>query len=341
MRVAIAHHDRLVRQALRRALSRTEFEIAWQVDDFEPLERRSSEEPPELLLAELDLLGPRAERLPALLANGCAIIVLASASAVGAGFEALGLGALALLAPPTLDENGELHGAARFVDRLQRFASLARANQTNTAVTATATATQIPDGLPPLIALGASTGGPLALATILGSLSVECPAAVLVVQHIESDFVGGFAQWLGTRCALPVSVAKRGTTPRAGHVYVAASTHHLVLLPSHQFGGLMPQPGDVHVPSVDALFRSLAQNAPPGIAALLTGMGADGVEGLLVLRQSGWHTLAQDQASSVVYGMPRAAAARGAVVRTLPLERIGAELMTALSMSATARGRKK
>lgn len=332
MKIASAHRDRLVREALRRALARTEFELAWQVDDRAQLERRLIRDTPDLLLAELHLLGPKAERLPALLASGCAIVVLASAGAVGDGYEALGLGALALLAPPSLDEDGGLHGALRFADRLQRFASLAR---DNTATSAPPVATAR-NRLPPLIALGASTGGPLALATVLGDLAPDCPAAVLVVQHIEDDFVGGFAQWLGTRSRLPVSIAERGMTPRAGHVYVAPSTHHLVLLPSHQFGGLMPQPSDVHVPSVDALFRSLAQNAPPGIAVLLTGMGADGVEGLLALRQSGWHTLAQDQSSSVVYGMPRAAVARGAVVQSLPLSRIAPALMTALTRGPRA-----
>ena len=93
----------------------------------------------------------------------------------------------------------------------------------------------------------------------------------------------------------------------------------------------MPQATDVHVPSVDALFHSLAQNSPPGVGALLTGMGADGVEGLLALRAHGWHTIAQDENSSVVYGMPRAAVERGAAIQTVPLARMGPALVAGLA----------
>ena len=327
MKVASAHRDRLVREALRRALVRTEFGILWQVEDRAALERRMRREKPDLLLVELDLLGNEAERLPGLLKSGCAVIVLASANDAGIGYEALGLGALALVEPPALDDDGEVHGTARFIERLRRLASLTR----DDAPSAALPLTPARGGLPPLIALGASTGGPLALASVLGSLPLDCPAAVIVVQHIEDDFVRGFANWLGTRSRLPVNLAERGVTPSAGQIYVAGSSHHLVLMPSHQFGGLMPQATDVHVPSVDALFHSLAQNSPPGVAALLTGMGADGVEGLLALRAHGWHTIAQDETSSVVYGMPRAAVERGAVVQTVPLARMGPALVAGLA----------
>ena len=93
----------------------------------------------------------------------------------------------------------------------------------------------------------------------------------------------------------------------------------------------MPQATDVHVPSVDELFRSLAQNSPPGVAALLTGMGSDGVEGLMSLRARGWHTIAQDELSAVVYGMPRAAVEQGAVIQTVPLSRMGPALVEGLA----------
>lgn len=319
MRIAVGHADRLVREALRRSLAGSAFELAWQAGDGAELERRARRDPTPLVLTELALLGERARRLETLRALGSAVIVLSPARAVASAYEAMGRGALALVEPPNLDEQGELHGQQRLLRRLERLAGLVD----RPAAAVEAPSPRPSDRDPPLVALGASTGGPLALATVLGALPADLNAAVLIVQHIEGEFTGGLASWLGTFTRLPVALAERGDSPRAGRVYVAGPGGHCVLLPSRQFGTLVAQRGDLHVPSVDALFRSLAQNAAPGIAALLTGMGSDGVDGLAELHRSGWHTIAQDEGSSVVWGMPRAAVERGAAQQVLALDAVG------------------
>ena len=327
MKLAIAHPDRLVREALRRTLLRSDHELMWLASDRAEMERECRRQPPALLLAQLELLGRKAEHLPRLIEAGIAVIALASSQAAGDGYEALGLGALDLIEPPRLDDNGELIGAQRTLTRIQRLGSLVGA------ASAPAAAAPVPASSrhPPIIALGASTGGPLALAKVLASLPADLAAAVLIVQHIESEFTTGLAEWLGSQGRLPVCVAERGDTPRAGRVYVAGSGGHLVLLPSLQFSRQPARASELHVPSVDALFTSLAQHAAPGAAALLTGMGSDGVAGLGEMRRRGWHTLAQDEPSSVVYGMPRAAMESGAAMQALDLAAIGPALVRLVS----------
>jgi two-component system response regulator WspF len=327
MKLATAHSDRLVREALRRTLARSDHELMWQAADRSSLERECRRTPPALLLVELDLLGPKAEQLPALLAQGVSVIALASSQAAGDGYEALGLGALGLIEPPRLDDSGELIGGQRTLARIQRLASLVGgAPSAMPAGPAPTGSRQVP-----LLALGASTGGPLALARVLASLPADLEAAVLIVQHIESEFTSGLAEWLGSQSTLPVAVAERGDSPRAGRVYLAGSGGHLVLLPSSQFGRQPARASELHVPSVDALFNSLALHAAPGAAALLTGMGSDGVMGLGELRRRGWQTFAQDERSSVVYGMPRAAVEAGAAMHSLDLAAIGPAMVRHLA----------
>jgi two-component system chemotaxis response regulator CheB len=136
-------------------------------------------------------------------------------------------------------------------------------------------------------------------------------------------FIEGYAAWLGDVCRLPACLARDGETPRAGAVYVAPSGNHLIVAK-----GVMRLVADAsgrgHVPSADMLFRSMAAaSGSRAIGVLLTGMGNDGAAGLLAMRRAGAHTIAQDRATSAVYGMPGAAAALGAASEELPIEAIG------------------
>ena len=145
----------------------------------------------------------------------------------------------------------------------------------------------------------------------------------------ESDnpprpFAAGFAAWLQSRTGLPTTSAVEGMPLVAGHVYVAKSNDHLIVRPDRTLA-YTPEPKNyVYRPSVDVLFESLVSSWPRvGVAVLLTGMGSDGARGLAMLRQNGWHTIAQDQSTSVVYGMPKAAAEMKAATHILPLREIG------------------
>jgi two-component system, chemotaxis family, response regulator WspF len=179
----------------------------------------------------------------------------------------------------------------------------------------------------PLVAIGASTGGPPALAAILAQWPTDFPAAVVIVQHIDVEFAPQLAHWLGARSKVKVRLAIAGERPQPGTVLIAGTNDHLVMTPDRSLR-YTPEPADnPYRPSVDALFNSLAAHWPaPGIAALLTGIGRDGAVGLLRLRKAGWHTLAQDEASSVIYGMPKAAVELGGAAAIVPLDEMAQQI---------------
>ena len=179
------------------------------------------------------------------------------------------------------------------------------------------------------LALGASTGGPAALRDLLAELPGPLLLRVLIVQHIADGFTLGFADWLASSLGLDVRLALDGEQPQPGSVLVAPAGAHLRV---DADGRRLALDGDAaspreHRPSVDELFLSLAAAAPhETVAALLTGMGTDGAEGLSALRRAGAFCLAQDEASSVVFGMPRAALAMDAAELTLPPRALGLEI---------------
>lgn len=189
-----------------------------------------------------------------------------------------------------------------------------------------------PVGRVPVVAIGASTGGPQALATVLSGLPREAPFATLIVQHMEAAFLPGLAAWLTDRVGRPIELAMPGHAPSPGDVLIAGRPQQLIVVGRGTLCYTSGDPDAVHRPSVDALFESLSDSlVEPGAAALLTGMGRDGARGLLRLRQRGWNTIAQDQASSVVWGMPGAAVELQAASRVLPLPLIGPALAAAMN----------
>lgn len=332
MRVAAAHPERVVREALRRALqSKLRTELLWIAATESETQQQCQRMPPDLLLLDVALSGPRAMLVKTLVeAETCAVLMLADDpdKAVANVYEALGHGALAVAYPPSVTIDGELSGASQLFARIDRFSALVR-RQASTPETGAVTGAGLFGGrleLGKIFAIGASTGGPSALANVLSDLPKPLQIPVLMVQHIEAEFIEGLAQWLSKQTGCDVVLAKRGDVPRAGKVYLADGNGHLVYLPSGQLTYLSGNSTDLHVPSVDMLFNSLAENAGIGAAALLTGMGADGAAGLLKLRQRGWFTIAQDESSSAVFGMPRAAIQLGAASRIVSLSEIGSTL---------------
>ncbi|HEX8906955.1 MAG TPA: chemotaxis protein CheB [Longimicrobiaceae bacterium] len=171
---------------------------------------------------------------------------------------------------------------------------------------------------PPLVAVAASAGGIPALCELLHALPATFPGAVLVVLHLEPHRVSRLAHVLGRSSSLPVSQAANGQRPEAGHVYVAAPDHHLVVEPDGRLG-LTDTPPEHHTrPSADPLFASLAAHSGArAVAVVLSGMGMDGSRGVELVARGGGTVLAQDAATAEHYGMPRAAIATGGVTHVL------------------------
>jgi chemotaxis response regulator CheB len=182
----------------------------------------------------------------------------------------------------------------------------------------------------PVVGIAASTGGPQALARVLGDLG-GLEAAVLVVQHIHEDFVEGLVTLMRRASALPVELADATRPLREGVVHVAPANRHLRLGP-HRRAAFTLEPESLHRPSADVLFHSLAEHAGGlGVGVVLTGMGDDGAAGLLALRRAGGVTIGQDEASCAVYGMPRAAQLAGALTHVTPLDAVGAAVRRAVA----------
>jgi chemotaxis response regulator CheB len=172
---------------------------------------------------------------------------------------------------------------------------------------------------------------------VLRGLGVGVPVPVVVVQHIEPSYIPSLGEQLARDGGIPVDLSSRTLVAAPGRVLLAATSEHLVHVGDGRFAHARPTPTDIHHPSVEALFSSLAAGPATGAAALLTGMGRDGAAGLLALRHAGWFTAAQDEASCVVHGMPKAAVALGAARSVLPLREIGAELRRQIAARGSER----
>lgn len=181
-----------------------------------------------------------------------------------------------------------------------------------------------------IIAIGASTGGTEAIRVLLESLPVECPG-IIIVQHMPEKFTRSFSERLNDLCAVTVREAVDGDNLLRGQVLIAPGNHHMILKRSGHKYYVSIVDGDLvnrHRPSVDVLFRSVANyGGTNAVGVLLTGMGDDGAAGLLEMKNAGAFTIAQDEATCVVYGMPKSAIALGGVSAVLPLQDIAGEMI--------------
>lgn len=330
MRIGIVNDLLLAREALRRAVvSVSGYSVAWIAEDGGAAVRQARLDRPDVIL--MDLVMPVMDGVEAtrrIMAETPCPILLVTAS-LGGNFQlvlqALGHGGLDSVTTPTLLPDGRVADASELLSRLARLDRASSAwNYHAPRINAVS-----PPRETPLLALGASTGGPDALGRILGALPAAFPWPVVVIQHISAEFAPNLVLWLQSRCPFPVEVAREGATPTPGTVSIAATDDHLVLRAGGRFAHV-PEPIDYPFrPSIDEFFMSLTTHwTRPGVAVLLTGMRNDGARGLLALRKAGWLTVAQDQASCIVYGMPKAAADLDAAERILPLGQIAGAILT-------------
>ena len=321
-------------EVLRRILTLSpKYKVIWTAKNGREAIDLCAKERPDLIL--MDLMMPVMDGVEAtrrIMQNyPCPILVVSAHNDESSKiFEAMGAGALDATPLPNFGI-GQAPGAqGQFLAKIDSLAQLYGSEMVKKNVPTARRASASDD---PLIVIGASAGGPAALATILKNLPADFRAPILVVQHVSEEFVGGLVDWLHSQSPLTVRIAREGDQPAAGEVLVAGSSNHLVFI-SPDAVGYTPQPTDcIHKPSIDVLFKSVAQNwEGPATGILLTGMGRDGAAGLKMMRNKGWLTIAQDQATSVVYGMPKAAVTLEAASEILPLEKIAPRLKKILQM---------
>lgn len=338
LRVLVIDDSAVVRQVVTALLEASGgFEVRVAADPLIARERIRAHRPDVLLL---DLEMPRMDGLTFLAecmeSAPIPTVVCSSLGARGTqeAMRALELGALAVLEKPRVGARAFLEESALALTQALREAAQVTVRPRRRPLPSPDAAPPPPRAMarpPPsspagaVIALGASTGGTEAILEVLRGLDGASPG-VVVVQHMPEKFTEAFARRLDALCPLEVREAKDGDRLTAGVALIAPGNRHLTLRqlgPAYAVSVSHGLPVSGHRPSVDVLFRSVAQTAGPGaVAALLTGMGVDGAAGMRALNDAGARCLAQDEASSVVFGMPRAAIELGAVHRVLPLSRI-------------------
>jgi two-component system chemotaxis response regulator CheB len=191
---------------------------------------------------------------------------------------------------------------------------------------------------PAILAIGSSTGGPAALSVMFKGLPKTLPVPVVVVQHISKGFTRGLVDWLQTECALPIKIAQQDERIFPGEIYFAPDNQHLVLHRRGLLGLTQSAPVSFVRPSVTVLFESVAKHySNQAIAVILTGMGDDGATGIRTIRDAGGTTLGQDEASCVVYGMPKAAAELGGLSHVVPLPDIASRVVALCQRETPAR----
>lgn len=327
MIVALVGVDPGTARALGAIFDGVEHRLAWSAKTGAQALRSLQREPVDVLLVSTRVSDLTAAELTrqALAQIPCSVILVADTAGadLSAVYDAMGAGAQDVVSAPHLDDRGRVMGGEPLLAKLRVAARLRGSSAKIPAVSG-----QFALSSPvPLVAIGASTGGPQALFTILSTLPRPFAGAILIVQHVDSEFSQGLAAWLEGGTGVRVRLAQDGGAPEAGTALLASSQDHLVVTA----GGTLryrAEPRELlHRPSVDVLFASLAEHwSKPAVAVLLTGMGRDGAEGMKKLRTQGWYTIAQDQVSSVVYGMPKAAVQLGAVCKVLPLGQIANEI---------------
>ena len=334
MRIAIVNDMPLAVAVLRRVVASVAgYTVAWVALDGDDAVLRAAVDRPDVIL--MDLIMPvmdGAEATRRIMAKTpCPILIVTSSVRTNHSkvYEALSAGGLDAVRTPSLGVNHALVDAEPLLARLAKLAESrnpARRASTGLSSLLPTFGAPIASGHP-MLAIGASTGGPDAVARTLAGLGAMPPGPIVVVLHLSAAFVPGFAEWLGARIGLPTKAVKSGDRPEPGRVYIAATDDHLVMTSRGSLAYTPDPKGYVFRPSIDVFFQSARLNWPDGgVAVLLTGMQTDGANGLLGLRQAGWHTIAQDEASSVVYGMPKAAADLGAAVEVVGLSSIPAAI---------------
>ena len=341
MKIAIANDVAMAAEALRRIVASTqEHQVLWIARTGLEAVQLCADQLPDLILMDLNM--PEMDGVEAtrqiMEQSPCAILVVTGRPQdnVNQVFRALGAGALDVTATPVLQ--GQQGGDAELLAKIKTVGKLIRHSGGNQAMPpkkavaaserrAAATVASVTS----LLAIGASTGGPLAVAKLLAGWTPPANCALVLVQHIDENFADNFARWLGEQLDMPVRAIEHGDELVAGTLLIAKSNDHLTLDQNHRLGYDAAPKDYAYRPSVDVFFHCVARHwRGDAIGVLLTGMGRDGAEGLLAMRRAGQATIAQDQASSAVYGMPRAAAEIDAAQMVLPLDKIGPILRSTL-----------
>jgi len=345
IRVLIVDDSALVRQTLSEVLSTDPLiEVIGTASDPFVAAERINEQVPDVITLDIEM--PRMDGLTFLrkimAQHPIPVVICSSLAEEGAKstLKALEYGAVDIIAKPRLGSKQFLEESRVMLCQAVRAAAAARLRTlgpshtvepklTADAILSRATSAMV-ETTERVVVIGASTGGTEALRSLLEVLPLDAPG-IVIVQHMPEVFTRAFADRLDSLCRISVKEAERNDTVLRGRALIAPGNHHTLLKRSGARYYVDIKDGPLvsrHRPSVDVLFRSAARYAGPNaVAVILTGMGDDGASGMLEMKQAGAVTIAQDEATSVVFGMPNEAIKRGAVDVVVPLQGIAGSIL--------------
>jgi len=327
MRIAIVHSNLDNIKQLEQLICDLGYSVSWSSQTGQQALLNHQQDKPDLLLISLEITDMSGSELIQQIMQDTTATIIAICPSVKDNtarvFQAMSYGALDALSEPRADNEASLND---FKNKLSNIKKLH-----DSANRAPRPKSKLPTADTALVAIGASTGGPAALLTILRQLPASTHASFVIIQHMDDEFSQGLANWLNEQTDISVEIAQPHSRPKPGHAYMAGRNDHLIIDEEGCFA-YTHEPADYpYRPSVNTFFESAVAHWPNRlIGVLLTGMGRDGANGLLSFYNRGMLTIAQSQQSCAVYGMPRAACEMGAVRKQLDINEIAAEILKQL-----------
>jgi len=324
MRIAIVHNNYNTIRLFEFLIKDLGFDVCWSSTTAQDALLQHATNCPDLLLIQLELTDMKGSELIKQIMSSTSSTIIAISDSVknnpGSVFEAMSAGALDAFSEPTTRNPESIADLKSKINNIKKLHD--SANKPKRSII------KQQKSASPLVAIGSSTGGPAALLTVLRKLPANSNAIYVIIQHMDNEFSQGMADWLNEQMDIHVQIAKNHTIPEAGQVYMAGTNDHLIINSAGLFE-YTDEPKDYpYRPSVNTFFDSAVTNWPNKlIGVLLTGMGRDGANGLLSFYNRGMYTIAQNEASCAVYGMPKAACELGAVTIELDINDIAEEII--------------
>jgi len=337
MRIAIANDNDANLTILKHIVEKsTDHDVAWTAINGSEAIEKCKHDLPDIIF--MDMIMPGINGVQAcetiMKETPCAILIVTASVASNAAmvFEAMSKGALDVVQTPFSGIDNNKQEMADFLRKINIVRSLVKKNNEKDRSKSTSDTTSSNGEDKSIIVIGSSTGGPGVLATILSQLPANFPVPVIIVQHVDSSFTDSFASWLNKQSELEVRIARQGERPQAGSVLIAGESDHLIMLADGKLAYSEEPKEMIYRPSVDIFFNSVVKHWKGSIvAALLTGMGKDGAQGLASIHKLGGHTITQTKDSCAVYGMPKAADELGAATESLAPDEIANSIINILN----------
>lgn len=325
MKIGIVNDMDFATRAISATLAGTgSHQVIWSARDGKEAIRRCRENKPDLVLMDLVMPGlngvETTRQIMAETPTGILVVTASVAGNCGLAFQAMGAGALDVIATPTLNHPD---GQREFLQKIEQLRSIIEEHQNHHRHPAPSGPNHLScakaGAAEGVVAIGSSAGGPAALAEILRNLEPLNKTAIVIIQHIDARFVDDLGRWLAGFSQFPLTIAREGDVVEPGTIYLAGSAGHLEMQRCSRLRYDSNLRGLAYQPSVDVFFSSVARHWPGrALGIVLTGMGRDGASGLQLMSAAGFATISQDQSTSALYGMPKAAAPFSNEILPLP-----------------------